>query len=494
MVAESRLVLAVPMSVRAVHVNLAAGAQLIVASIGLMLILRFRDQLLALDFASLCALSTIYAVALIALSSLASPAGLWSPASAYLGLLTLFHFGLVGVYGFGLLSDDASRMYSVWFLASSTPYAVILAVLGVNACAIGAALACLTYRDHRKAAERPAVISPGDTSLTSYLTLIGGVLVVLGVAGWFGIVVLSGGPGLLLSSYGDYLDATKGAPVSYVWVALGFGLSFLTGTSGPRPSRVHRLAYGLFALFALFALPLGLRGEVLFTSLAAVIVRARRGRVPSLATSVIGVILVLVMISAIRDFRQVGFAADDPAAVHGNVLDGLTELGASLRPVGLVTSWHDRGEAFIHGQSYWAPIDRASCRILPARRCLPAVDDERLMNILVQKRAGPIGFSPIAEAFRNYGQTGVMVVMGIIGIVVGLLSRWSSTPLRNAITGVMLVELFINVRNDFTALPAHIVLGLACVLGAVLLDRFVPLGRIHRDHIAMPSAVREETR
>lgn len=472
MVAEPRPAPAVPISARAVQVNLAALAHVIFASVGLALILRFRDQLLSLDFASFCALSTIYAVALIALSSLMSPAGLWSPVSAYLALLTMFHFGLVAVYGFGLLSPDASRMYSGWFLTSSTPYAVVLALLGVNACAIGASLACLTYRDHRKPAQPLAETARDDVSLTSYLTLIGGILVVLGVAGWFGIVVLSGGPGLLIGSYGEYLDATTGAPVTYIWVALGFGLSFLTGTSGARPSRVHRLAYGVFALFALFALPLGLRGEVLFTSLAAVIIRARRGRVPSLATSVIGVIVVLVMISAIRDFRQVGFAADDPAAVHGNVLDGLTELGASLRPVGLVASWHDRGEAFIHGQSYWAPIDRASCRILPARQCVSAVDDQRLMNVLVQQRAGPIGFSPIAEAFRNFGQTGVVLVLGLVGVLVGALTRWSSTPLHNAITGVILVELFINVRNAFTALPAHILLGTVCILAAVVLSHY----------------------
>lgn len=494
MVAESRPMMALPVSTSTIRINVAALVQLIVASVGLALILRFRDQILGIDLATLCALATIYAVALIAVSSLTSPAGLWSPASAYLGLLTVFHFGLVGVYGFGLLSDDASRSYSGWFLSSSTPYAVVLAVLGVNACAIGASLSCLTHRQPREVAETSPNGTGTDSSLMHYLTLVGGALVILGVVSWFSIVILSGGPGLLVGSYGQYLDATSGQPVTYVWIALGFGLSFLTGTSGTRPSQMHRLAYGAFTLFALFALPLGLRGEVLFTSLAAVIIRARRGRVPSWRTSLVGVVVVLTMISVIRDFRQVGFSSEATVGVHGNVLDGLTELGASLRPVGVVVGWSDAGEAYIRGQSYWAPIDRAMCRVIATRQCLPAAHDERLLNVLVQQRVGPIGFSPIAEAFRNYGQTGVVLILGLVGVIVGALTRWSSTPLHNAVTGVILVELFINVRNAFTALPVHIALGTACILVAVLLSHYAPMREKLADAAASSNADRAGTR
>lgn len=480
MAPETRPAAALPESATTAGINVVAVVQLIVASVGLTFILLFRDLLIGLDFATLCTLTTVYAVALIILSSMMTSAGFWSPASAYLGLLTVFHFGLVGVYGFGLLSGDAFRTYSGWFLTSYTPYAVVLAVLGVNACAVGSSLTSLTHRRQRTPA--PGLADTGvNPSVTYYLTLIGGALVVLGVVGWFGIVVLSGGPGLLLSSYGEYLEATERQPVAYVWIAMGFGLSFLTGTSGVRLSPVHRLAYAAFLIFAVFALPLGLRGEVLFTSLAAVIIRARRGRVPSLRTSLVAVVVVLVIISAIRDFRQTGFNSGESVVVQGNVLDGLTELGASLRPVGLVVTWRNQGEPFIHGQSYWAPIDRASCRVLLARQCPPAARDDRLMNVLVQQRVGPIGFSPIAEAYRNFGQTGVVLILGLTGVLVGALSRWSGTPLHNAIAGVILVELFINVRNAFTAVPVHLVLGLACVLVAVVLSRYVVVHRRSRE-------------
>jgi len=110
------------------------------------------------------------------------------------------------------------------------------------------------------------------------------------------------------------------------------------------------------------------------------------------------------------------------------------------------------------------------------------------MNVLVQERVGPIGFSPIAEAYRNFGMFGIVFVLLGIGLLVGWMDRWPSNDFRNAILGVILLELLINVRNAFTATPSHLIIGLGIVM--VVGGIYITLGRgvwkaeetLHRGH------------
>jgi len=481
--ADSLVIPSMALSRSTYRIRLSTALLSLVATCALLFFFRFQGVLVNLEFSLLCTLVALFVITMIGLVGADAAGGFWSPSSSYLALLAIFHFGIVIVYGFNLLSSDARSGFERWFFVWPTPEALVLAVIGLTSCALGIGLATLVSRHDGAAHDstpRQSVIDDRSRSLDRSFAIVGGVLVSLAVLAWFALVLTRGGIELLFASYVEYLDATAGSPVGYVWLALGIGLCFLVGTPRASSPGIHLIAYMAFAFFAMFALPLGLRGEVLFTAFAAVVIRAKRGKRPSLKQTGIIVVAILLAISVIQEVRQVGLTAGLPALANGNILDALTEMGSSLRPVVEVVRWHEQGEDFINGASYVAPLERPLCTVLPLSDCVPAGEDTRLMNVLVMERVGAIGFSPIAEAFRNFGEGGVVLVLLIIGAIVGTLSRLPSRPVVNAVSGVILVGLMINVRNAFTQVPFHIVFGFCCVVAAVLLARLMDSKPTHR--------------
>jgi hypothetical protein len=255
---------------------------------------------------------------------------------------------------------------------------------------------------------------------------------------------------------------------------MSLGLSLIWTADRPELHRLRSIAVSSFAFFALFALPIGLRGEVLFPLVAAIVIRSKRGRTPSLRATLIAVLIVLLAISVLKELRQVGLSAAPSGEVNGNISDGLSELGGTLRPVTEVIGWRMQGDDYIRGNSYIAPFDRALCRLFPGRDCVSGLDDMRLMNVLVQERVGPIGFSPIAEAFYNFGRTGIIVIMGVYGLVVGFLNRPGASPLFLAMTAVIFAPMLINVRNSFVPVPANLFEGFLLIGLALACSKFFP--------------------
>lgn len=456
-----------------VYLNAASLWGVVIATIALGILLTRSTQILALDFKTQCEVLGAISVLTVAVTIVLTRGNIWAPSSVYLAMLALFHFGLALLYGFGSVSTTMQNVTDRWFFSAYAPEALFVTAVGVSSCALGISVAGLARRrENTIEVENTSVRNKPD--FDHYLSLIGCCMVAIAVIMWFALVVLNGGFGLLLGSYGTYLTATAGAPMGYIWLLLGSGLAFLAATSTNRPTPAHMVGYALFATFALFALPLGLRGEVLFASLGALVVRARRGRRPPWGATLVGVFVVLVLISAIREVRQVGVSEAGTIEVNASVLDSVAELGSTLRPVVETIKWNPGGSNQQNGATYWAPIDRFFCKISPARICPVARDDTRLLNVVVSERVGPIGFSPIAEAYENFRITGVVGVMLVFGILVGTLNGWPSTTMRNAVVGVILVELLINVRNAFTALPSHLVFGFLCILAAWILATLFP--------------------
>jgi hypothetical protein len=91
-------------------------------------------------------------------------------------------------------------------------------------------------------------------------------------------------------------------------------------------------------------------------------------------------------------------------------------------------------------------------------------DEERQLTVMVIKRVGPIGFSPVAEANYNFGVTGVPLVMGVIGLVVGFLGMWGRSLLGRGLMLATLIPLLIFVRNSFTPVPGQLVIGWSMVV------------------------------
>ena len=91
------------------------------------------------------------------------------------------------------------------------------------------------------------------------------------------------------------------------------------------------------------------------------------------------------------------------------------------------------------------------------------------MNVLVDMRnAGAIGFSPIAEAYRNFGVAGVLLIMGFTGWFIGKLDQLPRTGAWPAMVGLVMIPQLIQVRNSFIHVPFSTLAGVIVLLGTIL--------------------------
>ncbi len=410
-----------------------------------------------LDLPLLC-LVTLAGVA-VALAAVfrTSPRGVWSASSVYLAVYSVFHFGVAPAVGLGLsYSFDMEQALSQWLYAPAAREALVLSLMGLVACFLGIVVVPDT-------SPAEASVSSNDPEISRLLLMVGLFLIAGCITAWFFYAIGSRGADLLFGSYVAFLAATADAPLSLVYYGIGLGMTLLAASP---PGAWRRLGIGLFVVWTLFALPLGLRGEVLFPTAAALVIEARR-RIPlSGRTLVILVITLLFVIAFVREVRQAGLRGFDPDEIRVTPVDALVEMGGSLRPVAEVVRWHESGDVFLYGAGYWAPFERALYRVIPdlASQRVDASYDERLSNILVQYRIGFIGFSPVAEAYRNGGAIVVVLAMFLVGLIVGWLDHVPATPEAQAVVGVVFVPLLLQIRNSFTPVPFQVLTGVLVIM------------------------------
>lgn len=436
--------------------------ELVTLVLTLIALLLFHDEIEAMSLVDASRLTT--AITIFATFTVIRTArrGMWSPSSVFLIILALFHVGLIAAVGVGREpASEIGESTSLWLHRSSTMTALWLTELAMVGYALGVRVAGLRPRR----AERPEVDDPG---LDQIVGATGAVLVIASIVLWFAITVSRGGVGILIGSYGNFLEAYEGSILAFTDRLADFGLVFLAAS---RWSRGHAIAIGVFVVWSVFALTLGLRGEVLFPAFAALAVLASRRLPMRTSRAVVVALALLTVIAMVRNLRKTGLKDVQWSEIGANPLDGLTEMGASLRPVSEVVFWHDLGDGFDRGATYWAPIDRALYYVIPGWDRVPADQDARLMNVLVMERVGPIGFSAIAEGYRNYAAPGVFFVLALLGFVLGRVDRWPSTHGYQCASGVVLTGLLLHVRNSFVPLPSHFLFGFLLVGGMVLFAR-----------------------
>jgi hypothetical protein len=402
----------------------------------------------------------------IALASIATVglliaiAGVWSATGVYAAVFWCFHFGLIVVLTTGYLTpSDLSPYDESWALSPYVSEAAGLALAGALAFASGACL-MFTIRTRSWPVKRPGTWkAPHDHGFAGSVMTCGAIVM------WAGIVVATGGPGGFFSSYEDYLQSTAefGSVLAVVWPVLGCGIVMsVTG----RAAWYRTTALVLFGCFAIVGLPLGLRTEVMFPAVGVLIALARGGKGLTPAKAIAAAAAVLLIVPIVRDVRESGLRGLTPSALNLPGLNALVEMGGSLHPVEKVVRWHAEGEPYDQGASYWAPFERGAARLLPGLHAGNADDDMRLMNVLVLDRIGAIGFSPVAEAYRNFGPIGVVVVIGLLGVIIGGIDTIPDPGTAILMIAAVYVPLLINVRNSFVSVPAQCVLGI--VLAAVI--------------------------
>ena len=401
------------------------------------------------------ALGSIVTIALLVLRT-----GLWTATGAYAAVFWCFHFGLIAVLASGLVQPGEISLWDqLWVLGPFAGDAAFLALIGFTAFAAAAVLVADRGQGTTGHASGPGPAPPAHPHGTA-----GSVLVLGAIVLWSGIVVAASGLAGFFGSYGEYLQAVGefSGPMSVVWPALGCGIVLsVTGARG----WLRTSAIVGFGLLALVALPLGLRGEILFPSVAMLVAAARCGRVLSPARTCAVVAALLVVIPAVREIRNTGLQGLPDMVLELRFFDAFAEMGGSLHPVEKVVRWHAEGEPFEMGASYWAPIERAAARLLPGLRSTAAEDDMRIMNVLVLERIGAIGFSPVAEAYRNFGALGVVLVMGLLGAGLAGMDRTADPRLAALAIATLYVPLLVNVRNSFVSVPLQCLLGVLFVFG-----------------------------
>jgi hypothetical protein len=328
---------------------------------------------------------------------------------------------------------------------------------------------------HRAPADVDTQVAEGRGEHQSFR--IGAVgLVMLG----FGMLVTSAAivGGGLTGGYGGFAASAAGnSLIAYGMLFNGLGTAFsVVGT--PTQRRVGLSAFGVFALAAL---AVGLRGPVLFVAACILALEVRRGFRLRPILAVVGTLGLLMVIGVLRETRTEGPSALLRGDWVASPLDAVGEMGFSLRPTVVVLQWHADGDPFRHGATLAAVPLRTLERL--AGDPVP-VEDRRLFNVEILARAGPIGGSPVAEGYHNFGTAGVVGVMGVIGLLIGALDRRRLSAANDAVLGVVLLPLFTSVRNVLGAVPAQVFVGMT-LLGIALL-----IPRQTRSWLAMSAAIR----
>jgi hypothetical protein len=400
--------------------------------------------------------------------SLVALTGVWTATAVYAGVFWCFHFGLIAMLASGYISTiDLPLGDENWILGPFSGDAAVLALAGTLAFASGA---CFVYW-RRGSFDSEPDRRLGPAEMAHPYGVLGSVLVFGSIAGWCLVVLAARGLTGFFVSYEEFLQMTAefSLPIAIIAPTLACGIVMsVTGKMG-----LHRTgAIAAFVCFALVTLPIGLRGEVMFPAVAVIVAVARCGRAfSSVKAGAVGLAL-LMLIPIVRELRSTGINAL-PQALVAPRLDALVEMGESLRPVEQVVRWHAEGEPYQRGDSYWAPFERAAARLLPGLKPMAADNDLRLMNVLVLDRIGAIGFSPVAEAYRNFGPMGVVIVLGLLGMALGAIDTIRDRRRAVLAIATLYPPLLLNIRNSFVSVPAQCAASILVVLAAAAVRHVV---------------------
>lgn len=377
-------------------------------------------------------------------------AGAGGSAFLYFFVFGLFHGGLV--FAYALRGDDAllGAGDNSWVTASQLGPAVTLTTVGAAVATVGVLVG--RWRPPRPDGFLATAGTPRLAPVATITAIIG--------AGMVGYAILTNGGLSGAAGYIEFLDLVNGESVfSYGTLGLGLGLCLMVAAGG----RTRIVGWAVMGALALVALPLGLRGPVLFPLLTMVMIEAKRKPLRLWVFAVVAVV-VLSMISVIRQTRAHGLSGIlEGGWTRIDPFDGAAEMGYSLYPVVQVERWMSSGVEPMNGVTFIAPVIRFMERLfgLPT---VPGDQDMRLFNVEVFTRVGPIGGSPIAEGYRNFGLLGVILVMLVLGLVMSRIDRFPGASAGAAIAAAVMLPLLTAVRNSFAPIIPQLLISAVVLL------------------------------
>jgi hypothetical protein len=379
----------------------------------------------------------------------------------YLGFYWVFHFGIIGSVALGYSPRLFNATDATWATVAQLAQASIPAALFLVLCATSYAS---LVRGALETSDDPEGI--GDPTAPSVLdgaAVVGFLVLVAGLGLWAQIFLGSGAR--FGGGYIEFLARTKGTltPYAYLFISVGMGL-----VGAARHRTLSRLAVIAFVVWSAPAFFLGLRGEVLIPLFAFVIARSRSGRLTVRRTWVVMAGIVALAAGSLVRVMRVGGTPDIQSL---NPINGLVELGYSIRPMIHVQEVHDgAGGPFTGLATYLAPLERLIGARLLGRQLEPASTDQDVFSTFIATTFGPIGGSVSAEAYRSSALLGVCVVAIILGGVLAALDSIPSSVTVDATVGMVASVLLLWTRNDFTPVP----LSLVIVAALLFITHLIP--------------------
>lgn len=429
------------------------------ATAGLIVLLTFRTAILVMPMRQLCVLVACIAGAALTAVPLLAMRRLWSAAFMYLLMLVIFHLGIPIALAVGATVPYRSANYiATWWGSGHVPEALYLSALAVVA--LTTAFSWVQLRRRPVAANAASSVAPVKFAQMGAAATIGGVALYLGYIVVAAPQLLAGG------NYDDYLDTVGGTGlIALASMLIGFGIC-IAAVSGK--SRARTLSWVIFGIFAAVTMSFGSRTAAMFPAVAAVIAAAASAnRTPKARTAVVVVVMGLLSITAVQQIRTTGLTTKGLDTVSLNPVASLAETGSTVRTVAEVVSWQRTyHEPPRDGLTYATPLLRQWEKLMAQQP--DGGTDTRFASIQLHERTPDyqLGFSPVAEAFLNFGTVGVLTVFAGLGLLFGLFDSRRLSYEGAARLGVIMFALAYNVRQGSNSLPVTVIGGLVLVWAA----------------------------
>ncbi|MEU4423054.1 O-antigen polysaccharide polymerase Wzy [Actinoplanes sp. NPDC024001] len=434
---------------RALH--LALGTTAALAAIVIL-----RTAILQLPLSGVGTVAALVTFAGLTVLAVLAPRRLLSAGFVYGLMLCLFHLSIPILRTFGAAMPVRYSAYiNSWFELSYATEAVYLSLLSFTALTTAFAWVQVFRQRTAEPGDEPAPpVAPHGFAWT------GAGLVIAGVAGYLGVLGLHAPELLAGGTYRRYLDTVGGSAAiagCTLLVAIGLCVASASGRS-----RARAVAWQAFGLFALITMSFGSRTAAMFAAVAgAVVVAATARRVPRTRIAV-GIILgALLSITVVQQVRDTGVSSTTVTSVSINPVGSLAETGGTVRTVAEVVKWRRTyQEPPYKGITYAAPVLRLWERLTGQPRP-EGFEDRRYAGVLLNQRVPEyqLGFSPVAEAFLNFGTIGVLLIFAAFGVLLGVFDARRLGHLGAARLGVCMYVLAYTVRNASNFVPITLAAG-----------------------------------
>lgn len=230
----------------------------------------------------------------------------------------------------------------------------------------------------------------------------------------------------------------------FVYGTAVINISFLLMLLDPSKPKYPLIA---FIIWGAAAFSIGVRGPVFYPVALATAILISQNR---LRINYAKLFIVSILFLSLLSYK---FLERNDLDVNSlfNPLSAVREMGGSLRPVYEVNLWVNEGLPLFYGETYLAPFDRMFNKIFSIKDQIPANMDERLMNVMIMNKAGPYGFSILAEAYINLKSLGVF----IISIISVLFFKVLDIKIKRKSIGVFMLIFayffFYHIRQSFAS-------------------------------------------